>query len=381
MSFNLIDLVKEQLSDQVMKSIGGVIGGNDSQNNLAVNSALPGLLSSLTGFGETSTSNADLMFKGIEKQDDSMLDNLGGLLGGDKQNSLIESGGNILTSLLGGGGLASLVGSIAGFSGAGKSGTSKLLGLLAPIVFGVIKRKLMGGGGFDVGSLMSMLTGQKSNVAAAMPSGFSLMSDASSKSTANISSNASAAVENVADRAVDGVTTTAKEGSSFIGKLLPLALLAGAGWLGYNYFMNNKSTEAPTANTTNIEQVKQVKQVEQAPAAVETQAPAMSGELLDLEKNLGSAMGAVTTSLGGITDVDSAKAAIPSLTEATGQLGSLGGLFAKLPEAARGPITKIVSDNMQGIQEMVTKVASIPGVGELIKPVVEKLSAALLMFK
>jgi hypothetical protein len=36
---------------------------------------------------------------------------------------------------------------------------------------------------------------------------------------------------------------------------------------------------------------------------------------------------------------------------------------------------------MQGIQDMVTKVASIPGVGELIKPVVEKLSAALLMFK
>jgi len=376
MSFNLIDLVKDQLSDQVMKSIGGVIGGNDSQNNLAVNSALPGLLSSLTGFGEKSSSNADLMFKGIEKQDDSILDNLGGLLGGDKQNSLIESGGNILTSLLGGGGLASLVGSIAGFSGAGKSGTSKLLGLLAPIVFGVIKRKLMGGGGFDVGSLMSMLTGQKSNVAAAMPSGFSLMSDTTSNSTANISSNASAAVENVADRAVDGVTTTAKEGSSFIGKLLPLALLAGAGWLGYNYFMNNKSAEAPAVNTTNVEQVEQA-----TTTAVETQAPAMSGELLDLEKNLGSAMGAVTTSLGGITDVDSAKAAIPSLTEATGQLGSLGGVFAKLPEAARGPITKIVSDNMQGIQDMVTKVASIPGVGELIKPVVEKLSAALLMFK
>ena len=363
MSFNLIDLVKDQLSDQVMKSIGGVIGGNESQNSLAVNSAIPGLLSSLTNFG-SSSSNADLMFKGIEKQDDGILDNLGDLLGGSGQNSLIESGGNILSSLLGGGGLASLVGSIAGFSGAGKSGTSKLLGLLAPIVFGVIKRKLMGGGGFDVASLMSLLTGQKSNVAAAMPSGFSLMSDTAS--------NATAAVENVADRVADTTQATVKEGSSFIGKLLPLALLAGAAWLGYNYFMNNKSTEAPAVNTTNVEQTT---------ANVQTQAPAMSGELLDLEKNLGSAMGAVTTSLGGITDVESAKAAIPSLTEATGQLGSLGGLFAKLPEAARGPITKIVSDNMQGIQDMVTKVASIPGVGELVKPVVEKLSAALLMFK
>ncbi len=366
MSFNLIDLVKDQLSDQVMKSIGGVIGGNDSQNSLAVNSAIPGLLNSLTNFGGTS-SNADLMFKGIEKQDDGILDNLGDLLGGNGQKGLIESGESILSSLLGGGGLASLVGSIAGFSGAGKSGTSKLLGLLAPIVFGVIKRKLMGGGGFNVGSLMSLLNGQKSNVSAAMPSGFSLMSDATS--------NASAAVGNVADSAVDTVQTTAKEGSSFIGKLLPLALLAGAAWLGYNYFMNNKSTEAPAASTTNVEQV------EPTTAVTETQAPAMSGELLDLEKNLGSAMGAVTTSLGGITDIDSAKAAIPSLTEATGQLGNLGGLFAKLPEAARGPITKIVADNMQGIQDMVTKVASIPGVGELIKPVVEKLSAALLMFK
>ncbi len=366
MSFNLIDLVKDQLSDQVMKSIGGVIGGNDSQNTLAVNSALPGLLSSLTNFGEASPANADLMFKGIEKQDDSILDSLGDLLGGGKQNSLIENGGNVLSSLLGGGGLASLVGSISGFSGAGKSGTSKLLGLLAPIIFGVIKRKLMGGGGFDVGSLMNMFTGQKSNIAAAMPSGFSLMSDTSS----TIGSDA---VESVADHTVETVETTEKEGSSFIGKLLPLALLAGAGLLAYNYFMNNKSTEVPAADSTNVEQA--------TTTAVETQAPAMSGELLDLEKNLGSAMSAVTTSLGGITDVDSAKAAIPSLTEATGQLSSLGGLFAKLPEAARGPITKLVSENMQGIQDLVTKVASIPGVGELIKPAVEKLSTALLMFK
>ncbi len=368
MSFNLIDLVKDQLSDQVMKSIGGVIGGNESQNSLAVNSAIPGLLSSLTNFGSSSPSNADLMFKGIEKQDDSILDDLSDLLSGSGQNSLIENGGNILSSLLGGGGLASLVGSISGFSGAGKSGTSKLLGLLAPVVFGLIKRKLMSGGGFDAASLMSLLTGQKSNVAAAMPSGFNLMSDTAS--------NAVAAVESVADGVADTTQATVKEGSSFIGKLLPLALLAGAAWLGYNYFMNNKSKEVPAVSPENVE-----KTSTQTAPAIKTQAPEMSGELLDLEKNLGSAMAAVTTSLGGISDVDSAKAAIPSLTEATGQLGSLGGLFAKLPEATRGPITKVVADNMQGIQDMVTKVASIPGVGEMIKPVVEKLSAALLMFK
>lgn len=364
MSFNLIDLVKDQLSEQVMGSLGSVIGGNSSQNSSAINSAIPGLLGSLTNLG-ASQSNADLMFKGIEAQDDGILDNLGDLLGGSGQSGLLEGGTKMLGSLLGGGGLGSLVGSIAGFSGAGKSGTSKLLGLLAPIIFGVIKRKLMGGGGFNVGSLMSLLNGQKSNVAAAMPSGFNLISSGSE------------AVDNMSERAVETTQVAAKEGSSFIGKLLPLALLAGAGWLAYNYFMN-KSAEPTSDTATTIQQT----QPKVAPTSVGTQqVPQVQGNLVDLEKNIGTTMASMTTSLGSITDVESAKAAMPNITEASGQLGSLAGLFAKLPEAARGPITKIVGDNIPMLQDVINKVGAIPGVGDIIKPMVEKLSSTLAMFK
>ena len=366
MSFNLIDLVKDQLSDQVMGSLGGAIGGNSSQNDLAVNSAIPSLLGSLTNFGG-SPSNADLMFKGIEAQDDGILDNLGDLLGGSGQSGLLEGGTKILSSLLGGGGLGSLVGSIAGSSGAGKSGTSKLLGLLAPIIFGVIKRKLMGGGGFNVSSLMSLLNGQKSNVAAAMPSGFNLISSGSDT------------VESIAERTADSAQTVAKEGSSFIGKLLPLALLAGAGWLAYNYFMNKPTQPVSEESSTTTIQPAQPKV---APTNVGSQqTPQVQGNLIDIEKNIGTAMSSMTTSLGGITDVASAKAAMPNITEASGQLGSLAGLFAKLPEAARGPITKIVGDNIPMLQEVINKVGAIPGVGDIIKPMVEKLSSTLAMFK
>jgi len=357
MSFNIMDLVKDQLSDQVMGQLGDVLGGSAAQNESAISSAIPGLISGLTNLG-SNDAGAGSLFNAINDQDDSILDNLGDLLGGDNQSSMMSMGTKVLGSLLGGGGLGSLVNAVSGFSGASKSGTGSLMGLLAPIIFGIVKRKLLGGGGgFDVGSLMNMFNGQKENVAAAMPSGFA--DQLKLTDFDKIGLDLGDKVEAAADNVVQNTREVASEGKSFISRILPLAILVGAALLAYNLFFKSSTTEN-TGSTTN------------------SQMENMSAD--GIGKELGSTLSSLTASFGSITDVDSAKAAIPSITSATDQLGNLAGMMDKLPEVARGPIAKIVSDAMPQLQELINKLSAIPGVGAVLKPVIEGLSAKLAMF-
>lgn len=358
MSFNLIDLVKDQLSDQVMGQLGNVLGGSAEQNESAISSAIPGLLNGLTNVG-ASDNGAGSLFNAINDQDDSILDNLGDMLGGNNQSNMMSMGTKALGSLLGGGGLGSLVSAVSGFSGADRSNTSSLMGLLAPIVFGVVKRKLLGGGGgFDVGSLMSMFNGQKENVQAAMPTGFadSLKSSGFDKIDFSLADNISDAADNVVDKTQE----VASEGKSMLGKLLPIAILIGAALIAYNlFFKGGTQEEAKSSSETT--------QFESLDAA-------------GIGNELKNTMGSLTTTFGGITDVDSAKAALPNITSATDNLGGLAGVMDKLPEAARGPIKAVVAGGMPQLQEMMDKISAIPGVGPIIKPMIDGLTEKLAMF-
>ncbi len=341
MSFNLIDLVKDQLSDQVMGQLGGVLGGSADQNSSAISSALPGLLSSLTNASGASDAGATALLGAINDQDDSILDNLGGLLSGSGQSSMMNAGSSILGSLLGGGGIGSLISAVAGFSGLGKGPAKGLMGLLAPIIFGVIKRKLLGGGGLNIGSLMGMLNGQKDNVAAAMPSGFDQHFN-----TAGITESVTGAAQNVAN-----------EGKSLLGRLLPIALIVGALLFAYNMFFKGGMNDAADATKE-----------------------AVSANM-NVGEQVTGVMGSVTDSLGGITDVESAEAALPQLGEAANKLGSLAGLMEKLPEAARGPVMQIVSNGLPQITALIDKLSAMPLVGPIIKKSTDGLLQQLALFK
>lgn len=347
MSFNLIDLVKDQLGEQVMGQLGGVLGGGAEQNSSAISSAIPGLLSSLTSSG-ASSSGAEALLGAVNSQDDGILDNLTDLLGGSGQSSMMDAGSGVLSTLLGGGGMGALVSAIAGFSGLGKGPAKSLLGLLAPVIISVVKRKLMGsGGGMDVGSLMGMLNGQKDNIAAAMPSGFKLDASGSADDVAPVTRPASSVKE----------ANTAPEGKSFLGKLLPIALVIGGLLFAYNFFTKGGTDKA-----------------------VDIAKDAVPGNM-DLGQELTGVMGSVTDSLGGITDVASAEAAIPQLDETTSKLGGLVGLMDKLPEAAKAPISGIISSGLPQIQGLIDKVSAIPGVGPIIKPAVDGVMEKLALFQ
>ena len=407
MSFNLVDLVKGQISGQVLGQISNAVGENADATKSVIDSAVPALLGGLMNKA-SSDEGASALFDTIKNQDDSILDNLSGVIASKNKDSLVEGGSNMLGSLFGGDAAAGLMGAVSGVSGASQGSTSKILGMVAPLAMSTVKRYMSGGGEMDKAGLASMLMDQKDNIAGAMPSGLAdqlgssgLLSnvgnlfggagaatDAVSSATDAVSGAAdkvgdlaggavdgvTGAVGNVADGAANlagsatdaasdaagGVKDAAEGGASWIKKLIPIAILAALAFLALKYF-GGKAPEAPDVSTA-------------APAAVTSMVE--GGGVTDQLKGM---FGSVQTSLGGITDVESAKAAIPQLTDFSGKLDGVTAMADKLPEAAKPMFNTVVQGGMGQLQPMLDKVMAIPGVesvlGGVIGPLKEKLAA------
>ena len=414
MSFNIVDLVKDQLSDQIMGHLGSALGAGSQQTSGAVAGALPGLLNGLSNAASTPR-GAGALFDAVQEQDEGLLGNMGNLLGGDQASGLASKGTSLLSSLLGGGAMSQLAGVVANVTGASSGKSSSLIGMLAPIILGVIKRKVFDGG-LNAGSLANMMMGQKDNISAAMPQAFSSELKSSgffdSISPEGLSALSSPEVTHASGSAAtssNGIHTTststtshqpeAKSSGGFMKWLLPLIAILGLGWFGMQY-MNKQAAEeaaaveaqaaetaaaeAEAAKQAAAEQAEAVKlQAEQAQqqaneAINAAQASMPAGvDLGKISEGLNGVFGSTGDALSSITDIESAKSALPNLEDAAGKLSGLNDLIVRLPDAAKGPIGSVVQNGMGSIQPIVDKVSAIPGVGSLIEPVIGPLMKML----
>ena len=489
MSFNIVDLVKDQVKGQLIGHMGNLLGNEGGKATGAVDSMIPALLNGMSSTANT-TDGANSLFGAIQDQDDSLMDNMGALLGGGQASTVIDNGNSVLSNLFGSGGLGKLAGALSGFTGVSKGGTSSLMGMLAPIILGVLKRKVMGEG-LNAGGLASMLSGQSNSISAALPNGLSDQLNSSgflsglggagagiaagatgavaagaaglaggardvagsatgtvgnvADGAANIAGNARDGVANTAGNARDGVSNaagnardgvsnaagnardgvsntagavdhSAKKGGSIFRWLLPLIILAGLAWAAFTYLLPGakdaasgaadtvsegagaatdaakdtaaSATDAVTdsaasatdaAKDTAASATDAVKDTAASAtdavtdsAASATDAAAGAAGALDpsaVSDEVGGLFSSATDTLSGITDADSAKAAIPAFGELGNKVDSVSGMVSNLPEAARGPIGTIATEGMGKLQPLVDKVLAIPGVGSILSPV------------
>jgi len=394
MSFNIVDLIKDQVSDQMMGQIGGLVGGDSTQTSSALGGALPGLLSGLAKSAGTS-SGAGALFNAVQKQDDGMLGNMGALLGGNDSSNVINQGSSLLGSLLGNGAMGKLAGALTGFSGLNSRGSSSLMGILAPIIIGVIKKKVFDGG-LNAGGLASLLGDQQNNIAAAMPQGFSSQLE-SSGFLDSISAEPMGAISTpeINTPNINTPEVNAPSGGGFMKWLLPLAAVVVLGWLGLKYFGNQGGdvTDAAqgAAATATDAASNAADSATNAVAGAADAAGGLSAEALEKAKaampagvdfdelsgGINDVFGSATDTFSGITDVDSATAAIPALEEVSGKLGGLNDVMTRLPDAAKGPLQSIVSGGMGSLQPIVDKVMGLPGIGPILEPIVGPLLETL----
>src|SRR5262245_38436027 len=166
--FNLVDLVKDQLSGSVLTKLPELLGATQTSANTAVSAAVPALLAALGSTASTPDGSRKLA-SAVDGFDERTVSDLPQALSSGG-TSLINLGTGLLGNLFGSGALSSLSDVLSRFAGLESGKISSLLALLAPIVLGLLKRRTQGQGAEGVARL---LTDQKQNIMNAMPSGLS----------------------------------------------------------------------------------------------------------------------------------------------------------------------------------------------------------------
>jgi hypothetical protein len=172
---NIVSAISRFLTPEVVSQMASACGLDGAMAQKAVNAAVPSILSGLVGVAEK-PGGARLLAKAVSEQPTDLLGNLVSSLNGSAQ--MAEKGTGLLSSLLSGGGLGILTSTVSKFLGIGEGSTRTLMGLLGPVIMGVLGRE-QDTAHLGANGLTRMLTEQKDTIAAALPPGLGKLLDAS----------------------------------------------------------------------------------------------------------------------------------------------------------------------------------------------------------
>jgi hypothetical protein len=134
-----------------------------------VNAAVPAILSALANAADK-PGGARKLADAVAEQPADMLTSLAAKLSGSAQ--MTSQGSNLLSSLLGGSMSSVLAATVAKFLGIGEGPMQTVMGLLVPVIMGVLGGQQRAAN-LDANGLARLLTGQKDQIADAMPPGLS----------------------------------------------------------------------------------------------------------------------------------------------------------------------------------------------------------------
>src|SRR5215468_8809564 len=174
MATNLVSYMMQFLTPDMIGRVAGALGLNRSDAQSGVTAVVPALLAAFSALADKPGGSQTLV--NTIKQQSGVLDNFASMISGNNQSSFIERGTSLLTSLLGTQDQSALSGAVARFAGLGQNKASSLLGMLTPVVMGLIGKHI-GARGVDVGSLTSLFASQKEQIAQAMPAGMGELLD------------------------------------------------------------------------------------------------------------------------------------------------------------------------------------------------------------
>jgi hypothetical protein len=169
MSDNLLTGLSSLLTPELIGKAASMLGDSEPAVSKGMGAVFPVLLGSLANRSSDSAF-ASTLFNLVRDpaNDGSLLGNVASLLSpGAASSPMMALGGKLLSALFGNN-LSSLGGSLAGYSGVKPSSASSMLSFAAPLVLSMLG-KAVKSGNLNVGSLVSLLTGQKGAYAAALP--------------------------------------------------------------------------------------------------------------------------------------------------------------------------------------------------------------------
>jgi hypothetical protein len=376
MATNLVSSVMQFLTPDMIARIASALGLSRNDTQSGITAAVPALLA-MFGNAAAKPGGAQGLVDTI-KQQSSMLDNFAGMIGGSGASSYAERGSNVLGSLLGAQNQSMLAGVIDRFSGLGTNTSNSLLGMLTPVIMGLIGKQF-GAGNLNPANLMNLFSSQKDQIAQAMPAGMgnllnstglvdSLSGFAGSATAAagQAGRAASTAAGQVSDYASAAARSAGAAGQRAAGAassgvptwafwVIPLALIAGIVW----YMLSDRTEQVATRTP--------------APTTVANQMSDSAGVTRQINDSLADVRGALTS----ITDPASARAAMPKLESALGQLDKVGSAIGQLPAEQQQSVRSVIAVAMTTIDQLFNKVMAIPGVAEVLDPTASRVRTKL----
>jgi Bacterial protein of unknown function (DUF937) len=358
---NLISLIMKFLTPDMIGRIASTLGLSRSDTTSVASTAVPALLAALTGVA-TQPGGAQKLADAA-KREAGTLDKYASMLGAAGQTSAVDRGSQMLASLLGDREQTALATSIGKYAGLGTTQTSSLLSALAPLVMGTIAQQ-QGPNGLTGGSITNLLTNQKDNIAAALPSGFV-------RSLGNMD-----LLGNVGDTArrmatAGGETTRAAAASvarAYDDTRRSVPAAPSLNWLRW---------AIPALAVAALLVWFLARPTEQVVQQGVSTAQSLTVGGIDLGKQVTDGISSLRTTLTGITDPTSAQAALPRLREAAAQIDKVGGMVGQLSDVQRRALAGFASPTASTLNQLFDKVLAIPGVAEIIKPTIDTLRASL----
>jgi len=367
---NLVELIlKQLLSGDVLGNLAGALGASTEDTKKAVSASIPAMLGGI-GSLASKPEGANKLWNSLKQVDENIGTDWGGMLTGEKGNELAKSGTSMLESVFGKGLLSALINGLGGFLGGKSALITKLLPMLAPMLMGTIARQVKSGG-LDLAGLTKMLTGQKGNIAAAMPQGL-LNSLSGVQGLGDLAGFAKGAAA-TAGSASRAAASAATEAVSPLKWLLPLLALAAIAFAGYWFFIRPK----PVAPKSPRPETVAPSATDQATSGIGAAADLAEGAT-ELASEFTSLFDKFSKTLAGITDTATAQAAVPELQKMNDQIDLLKESLEKLPAAARPAVNKAIETSTKVFQEQSEKVLALPGVGDVLKSVIEGIVKKLV---
>jgi hypothetical protein len=406
MATNLVSLIMQFLTPDIIARIAATLGLGRTETQAGVSAAVPALLAAFSGVADKPGGSQTLV--DAIKNQSGVLDSVISMVGGGSPSSLVEKGSNLLSSLIGSRDHSALAGAVGKFAGIGQSTGSSLIGMLGPVVMGVIGKQI-GWRGLDAGSVSGLLASQKEQIAQALPQGFAKLLgdtgildslDGAAETAAAAASHAGREANATAAQAGQFVSSASRSAGDAGRQVVRAAAPATPNWIywaipallvgGLLFYLFGRGPEQVAQQTTPSEQVTPrtplppAKQVTDGTAPREQGAARMAPAAqsivvggLDIGKQLGDNLNNLRTSLASIADVESANAALPKLQEATAAIEKVNSMVPQLSADQRLSVSNLVAPAMTAMNQLFEKALAIPGVGNVLKPTVDNLKLKL----
>lgn len=374
MSINMMEMIKGAVADQVMGQIGGLLGQDDPKKTSSIfETAAATILGGLMNKAG-SREGTQQVFEAAQNADDSILEKLGDILGGDGPDDQYQQRGGGVLDMVFGDQQGSIFDSLAKALGIDGTLIGKLLAVVAPIVMSVISRRIKEKA-LDMVGLGSLLGEQKQHLGSYLPA--SLTNDLG---FGNLLGDASAAGRQAVGQVGDAAHAAADQGGSLAKLLIPLLIL-GAIAIGAWKLFGGPATDAVNKAADGAKNM--VADAQNAVTEGMSSVPKLDFSGLDLSAlgetgtKLQSEFTGITEGFRNLTDEASANTLKDKMSGLTGSLENMG--LGDLSGVAKTTASTMIEKFIETVQSLLDKVEN-PTLKGILQPAADSLLAKLREF-